>query len=174
MSDDGGWFLYTAEGQSGPYDAGQIRDWLAAGSITGEWSAWREGRAEWRPISEIAELTTARPIPRPAAYAPPEMTDEATPLEEMVAPRRSPESASLPQPAARPRREEPTKEKSKRGGPSLAFIVIVVLLLSGGGYLMWLKSTNLPAFVAFMNSCGVTDDRLRSWGMVVDRKVAPK
>ena len=55
----------------GPYTAEELRSWLDAGSITPEWSAWKEGLPAWSPIGAIPELSAPPPpLPPPPAPAP--------------------------------------------------------------------------------------------------------
>ena len=56
MSSDHVWYLYTADGQQGPYSSSDLKTWLDEGSITGAWYAWREGLSEWQAISSCPEL----------------------------------------------------------------------------------------------------------------------
>ncbi len=176
MSDSESWFLYTAEGQSGPYTTAQLKEWLAAGSITADWSVWRDGFAEWKRIGDLPELTGgAPPLPpiqvQPAPTKPPEPTPEALRAATLVAadPRPGPGSATR---SLMPQAKEDSG-KSGRRGPSPAFIVIVIVLLLGGGYLAYLKSSDEPAFIALLNSCGLDEATLASWGMVTIEQPKP-
>jgi hypothetical protein len=58
---------------AGPSSEQEIRALLARGELTGDDYAWREGMAEWRPLSEVVDLpTTPPPMPEaePAGEAP--------------------------------------------------------------------------------------------------------
>jgi len=61
MSDDQQWFLYTEDGQQGPYPAEILQGFLTNGQITGEWLVWREGMETWQPLNLIPELIPPQP-----------------------------------------------------------------------------------------------------------------
>lgn len=78
------WYIHTTDGPQGPYSAEQIREWISAGSITGEWHAWCEGMAAWQPIGSISDLAPPASKLAPAASpvtpsTPPAVENTASP-----------------------------------------------------------------------------------------------
>lgn len=65
------WY-YAKEGtQQGPVSDGQIKQLIAAGHIQPADLVWKNGMADWQPLSQISELaTTAAPAPPPVPAAP--------------------------------------------------------------------------------------------------------
>ncbi len=55
------WYLWTREGQKGPYTAVELRAWKDSGNITDEWHVWRDGFSAWRKIGETPELFIVLP-----------------------------------------------------------------------------------------------------------------
>ena len=59
------YYIYVDEQQqAGPYTEDQLREMLAAGQVTGWHYVWKEGTADWVPLSTI-------PLARPAVPPPP-------------------------------------------------------------------------------------------------------
>jgi hypothetical protein len=71
MSNDQ-WWLYTETGAQGPYSGADLRGWLAAGSITGDWHVCRVGADGWTRLGDVAELNA---VPAPVAARPVSGTD---------------------------------------------------------------------------------------------------
>lgn len=53
------WYLWTGEGQKGPYAVSEILGWKSAGHITDEWHVWRDGLSIWQKIGETPELSAS-------------------------------------------------------------------------------------------------------------------
>ena len=59
-------------GQAGPVPADSLKSMQRSGQVDGNTLAWKDGMAEWTPISKISELQVAPARPaRPARPAPP-------------------------------------------------------------------------------------------------------
>ena len=62
-------YLYQNDQQTGPFTVDQVQEMLRAGTITRDTLGWKEGLAEWSPLSSL--LTTAGinapPPPKPGA-----------------------------------------------------------------------------------------------------------
>ena len=63
---EGQWFYTRGGQQAGPVSLDQLRQMAASGQITPADLVWREGMANWQPMSSMPELGGA-----PAAPAPP-------------------------------------------------------------------------------------------------------
>lgn len=59
------WYYSKNAAQLGPVSLDELRSKLASGEISGTDMVWREGLADWKPASEMAELSVS-----PAAVAP--------------------------------------------------------------------------------------------------------
>ncbi|MBL4888571.1 MAG: DUF4339 domain-containing protein, partial [Candidatus Lindowbacteria bacterium] len=59
------WYVYTGDGQVGPFSVREIREQLASSQITSEHSVWREGFTDWLPISSVEELSDPALTPIP-------------------------------------------------------------------------------------------------------------
>jgi hypothetical protein len=46
----------------GPYDEATLRAWIAEGKVAAHSLGWREGMAEWRPLSEILGIVVPPPM----------------------------------------------------------------------------------------------------------------
>jgi hypothetical protein len=85
--------------QAGPYTRDQLQQFLAAGQVQGTDLAWREGLAEWVPLSSIVPVlggkAKAAPAPaeRPATSTPSAPSD---PIGVIRAPEPEPEPSGLP------------------------------------------------------------------------------
>jgi hypothetical protein len=75
------WYYFQGGNQQGPVSDDQLRNLVAAGQLQPHDSVWRQGMANWAPISSVPELMPAAPAPAPhygappaaaASYAPPE------------------------------------------------------------------------------------------------------
>ena len=54
------WF-YASEGQQhGPYPEGQLREFIAGGTVTADTLVWTEGMANWQRAAEIPDLFSAQ------------------------------------------------------------------------------------------------------------------
>jgi predicted aspartyl protease len=63
------WWYAEGENRSGPVSPGQLHAFLQAGTISMSTLVWREGRLAWKPLEEVAELTTGQSA-TPAADEP--------------------------------------------------------------------------------------------------------
>jgi len=64
------WWYAEKNSKVGPVDLNQLKQLLQAGRINAATFVWREGGDDWRPLSEIEELSSLRasvppPVPRP-------------------------------------------------------------------------------------------------------------
>ncbi len=55
------WYYSKNATQQGPVPLDELRARIASGEVAGSDMAWREGMADWQPVSSIAEL--AVPVP---------------------------------------------------------------------------------------------------------------
>jgi predicted Zn finger-like uncharacterized protein len=53
------WFVWIADGQRGPYKAGQVAGLIEQGEMDWATQVWREGFRDWRPARRDATLVTA-------------------------------------------------------------------------------------------------------------------
>lgn len=59
---------YVLNGQAhGPVDASEIRSLLKSGALGADAIVWKEGMADWVPVTSITEFASAIPRPKPAA-----------------------------------------------------------------------------------------------------------
>ncbi len=58
--EDASWFVAIEGVQKGPLTTEQLRAMAASGDVNGGNYVWREGLAEWTPMSNIAELTPTK------------------------------------------------------------------------------------------------------------------
>ena len=73
------WTVNVRDDDQRTMSAAQIGAAFAAGTITGDTYVWRDGMADWLPLSQVAELQGAlaqRGAPAPAAAAVPPPTDD--------------------------------------------------------------------------------------------------
>lgn len=56
MTEERIWYLWTGEGQKGPYTPEELHAWKQSGHITDEWHVWREGFSGWKKLGETPEL----------------------------------------------------------------------------------------------------------------------
>ena len=62
--------IIGADGKEyGPITVEQLKQWLAEGRVNAQTQVLAEGAADWKPLSEFPELTTAA-VPSPATTAP--------------------------------------------------------------------------------------------------------
>lgn len=54
------WTVNVADDDQRTMNAGQIAAAFAAGTITGDTYVWRDGMADWQPLSQVAELRSGR------------------------------------------------------------------------------------------------------------------
>lgn len=59
MSDQKIWFIYLTDHHEGPFTAQEIAEKAAAGLVSGQSLAWKDGMAEWVPAETIPELQAA-------------------------------------------------------------------------------------------------------------------
>lgn len=69
MPEDRIWYLWTGDGQQGPYTPAELLAWKETGHISDEWYVWREGYENWRLVGETKELfaqpeAAISPLPR--------------------------------------------------------------------------------------------------------------
>lgn len=65
------WYYSKNGSQLGPVDQGELLAKISSGDISQTDMCWREGMADWQPVSKVRELAmTARPMP-PVIPAPP-------------------------------------------------------------------------------------------------------
>src|ERR1700704_5023566 len=64
---DRSWFFASQGRQEGPYPENQLRDLIAAGTVTADTLVWSEGMADWQKAGDIPGLLSA--TPRPPAFA---------------------------------------------------------------------------------------------------------
>ena len=70
------WFVAVNEVQTGPLSESRVREFWERGEIGPDSLTWRQGLADWIPLSEVAELAAllaprpARPLFSPAAATP--------------------------------------------------------------------------------------------------------
>ncbi|MBS0530945.1 MAG: DUF4339 domain-containing protein, partial [Proteobacteria bacterium] len=50
------WFFASGETQQGPYSEGQLRDFIARGTVRADTYVWTEGMAAWQRAGEIPGL----------------------------------------------------------------------------------------------------------------------
>lgn len=50
------WYLWTGDGQKGPYTALELSNWKAQGRVTDEWYVWQEGFSGWQKIGNTPEI----------------------------------------------------------------------------------------------------------------------
>ena len=72
---DAVWHLVIDQEQVGPFTAAEVTQQLAAGDIDASTFAWREGFADWLPLSQVADFAPAPAdqidtTPRPHIHAP--------------------------------------------------------------------------------------------------------
>ena len=53
------WFVYLADHHEGPFDAAELSDKKSSGPISQQSYVWAEGMADWKPLVEVTELSTA-------------------------------------------------------------------------------------------------------------------
>jgi len=73
------WTVNVADDDQRTMSSAQTAAAFAAGTITGDTYVWRDGMADWQPLSQVAELRSAMaaPAPAPVAAAPvPPPTDD--------------------------------------------------------------------------------------------------
>jgi hypothetical protein len=130
----------------GPADLEALQAWRAEGRIGPDTLVWREGAADWRPLSQVletgelhAEVALAQTVtvaarPSPAAGMDP---PSAAPPEPALTPAEAPK----PAPAARPRPATPSRT-ARRPRPSPLRIVVPVVILAAlaAGAFMWWKA----------------------------------
>ncbi|MBL4889899.1 MAG: DUF4339 domain-containing protein [Candidatus Lindowbacteria bacterium] len=127
------WFINTAEGQQGPYSTENIKEWLEAGSVTGDTFVWKEGMAEWVALSTVSEISSPTPVasPPPPSAAPPSSTSTAPPAAN-DAPMPQAVSNSNPDPVETS--QEAASKKSRMPKIKPLYAALVVFLLAGGAY----------------------------------------
>ncbi len=59
------WHVSISGERYGPISTPQLQGWISEGRVTGKDIVWREGMADWQPISDIAELAAAVGSPAP-------------------------------------------------------------------------------------------------------------
>jgi len=55
----------------GPYQEEQVREWLRSGQVSPDDLGWRDGLADWQPLSVLFPLDKPTPPPSSDIYAPP-------------------------------------------------------------------------------------------------------
>jgi len=93
------WYYSKMGLQQGPVPEDELRTKIRRGEIDGANLVWREGMAEWTPLSRVPELVGPPLAPAPASAAPPRETSFAKP-EISLPPREAGASVPLPQPPA--------------------------------------------------------------------------
>ena len=75
----GEWYYGKGGQQEGPFDEATLRQRVASGQVNPTDLVWREGMAEWLPLSQVAELSSSSSVVAPSSgvvpaspYAPPE------------------------------------------------------------------------------------------------------
>jgi hypothetical protein len=61
-------YLYQNDQQTGPFTGEQIQEMLRAGAVTRDTMGWKEGLAEWSPLSSLlpaSEIVMPPPTPKP-------------------------------------------------------------------------------------------------------------
>jgi len=59
-------YLYQNDQQTGPFTGEQIQEMLRAGTVTRDTLGWKEGLADWSPLSSLLPaLEMAIPLPPP-------------------------------------------------------------------------------------------------------------
>ena len=55
----GEWYYGKGGQQEGPFDEATLRQRIASGQVNPTDLVWREGMAEWLPLSQVAELSSS-------------------------------------------------------------------------------------------------------------------
>jgi len=58
----------------GPYQEEQVREWLRSGQLSPDDLGWREGLADWQPLSVL--FPQDKPSPAPSPYGPPPLQQQ--------------------------------------------------------------------------------------------------
>ncbi len=53
------WFVYLSDHHEGPFDAAELSEKKSSGLISQQSYVWAEGMADWKPLVEVTELSTA-------------------------------------------------------------------------------------------------------------------
>lgn len=61
------WTVTLPDGEQRSASIDELSQLVATGAITGETYAWREGMEDWQPLSQLAELSSILPPPKPVA-----------------------------------------------------------------------------------------------------------
>lgn len=77
--DVGMWYYSQNNQQLGPVSEEQMKTMLRSASLPGSSLVWKEGMTDWKPVSEIPELSIALTVTAPAAYTPPASNPYASP-----------------------------------------------------------------------------------------------
>lgn len=96
----------------GPVPEDQLKTMLRGASLPATTLVWKEGMSDWKPISEIPELSVALTVAAPSAYQAPSNNPYATPQSQPV------RSYAAPQPMVSP----------VNGGGVLAFAICATVL----------------------------------------------
>jgi len=67
----GEWYYGKGGQQEGPFDEVTLRQRIAAGQVSPTDLVWREGMAEWLPLSQVAELSSSSSVVAPSSGAAP-------------------------------------------------------------------------------------------------------
>jgi membrane protease subunit (stomatin/prohibitin family) len=64
------YYLAIGGQQAGPFDAAAVQQRIAAGQVTGQTLAWKQGMANWTPVSQVPELASLLSPPGPPPLPP--------------------------------------------------------------------------------------------------------
>jgi hypothetical protein len=106
----------------GAFPEDQVREAIRTGRFLATDLGWKEGMANWQPLSQFAEFASDFPAAAPAAAAPPPQTPTPTPAPASAAPVATPTSSA-------PRSGLPWDERHTKGLFS-AFIETLQIVLS--------------------------------------------
>lgn len=90
------WY-YTQNGQqAGPVDEAQLRQMLSSGQVASSDLVWKDGMANWAPLSAVAEFAGTAAAVTPAAGYPSPQPAQPLPYGGYAAPRAQYGAASVP------------------------------------------------------------------------------
>lgn len=78
------WYIVRGGQQDGPYASDALQGFLHTGELTPDTYVWKEGFANWAPLSSVGELSFLLAAPASSALLAPRSTQESAALSEMA------------------------------------------------------------------------------------------